>query len=203
MNIDLEQVKQLAESGDKTAFESYIHKALEKNDVTLVLSTNAEVKSVFDSEKDKHHSTALETWKMNNLQKLIDDKVAELNPKLTEEQKRIAALEKDLADTKAAAEREKLMTEFTKEAATKGLPVDVLPFLLGTDESSTRERFTTFETAYSTALQKAVDEKFKAGGREVTGANSGGTEEGAFGKQLATQNKSNEHLTTARESYFQ
>jgi hypothetical protein len=48
--------------------------------------------SWFDSEKDKHSGKSLETWKTNNLQKLIDDEVAKRKPSETPEQKTIREL---------------------------------------------------------------------------------------------------------------
>ena len=63
MKYELEQLKSLVEKGDKAELEAYILKGLEKSDLPSVLTTNTEVKSYFDSEKDKHHRTALETWK--------------------------------------------------------------------------------------------------------------------------------------------
>ena len=62
MKIEIEQLKTLAENGDKAALESYILSSIEKSDVETVTATNAEVKSYFDSEKDKHTTAALNTW---------------------------------------------------------------------------------------------------------------------------------------------
>lgn len=39
------------------------------------INTDKDFKSFMDSEKDKYNSKALETWKQNNLQSLIDEKL--------------------------------------------------------------------------------------------------------------------------------
>lgn len=201
MKIEIEQLKTLVENGDKAALESYILKGLEKGDMPSVLSANADVKSFFDSEKDKHHNTALETWKSNHLDSLVDAKVKELNPELTEEQKRIAALEKALEDQKSEAQREKLTNFAMKQAAEKGLPTDLINFFLATDEESTAANLTKFGEVLTGAVQDGVDAKFKEAGRDINRSTEG--EGGDFGAKLAKNSSENvAGAEKAQENYF-
>lgn len=174
MRVDIEQLKTLVENGDKTALESYILSGIEKSDVETVSKTNDEVKRYFDSEKDKHFSTALETWKTNNLNPLIETEVRKRNPEQTEEQKRIASLEQALEDQKKEAQREKLTNLAMKEAGGKGLPTDLIGFFLADDEEGTKANLGKFEETFNQAVQAAVETKFKEHGRNPktgTGAN--------------------------------
>lgn len=190
MRIDMEQLKPLVEKGDKAALETYILSGIEKSDVETVSKTNAEVKSYFDSEKDKHHSTALDTWKTNNLDALVQTEVRKLNPEQTEEQKRIASLEKALEDQKKEAQREKLTNLAVKEASGKGLPTDLIGFFLAEDEDGTKANLGKFEETFNQAVQSAVESKFKAGGREFKGGSADTDSVGtSFAKSANNQSK--------------
>lgn len=76
--------------------------------------------------------------------------------KMTPEQK-VAFLEAERADTK--------LSDFARGEITKAsLPVETLPFLKGKDEAETTSRITSFKTIYDTAVQTAVEARFKSAG---------------------------------------
>lgn len=190
MKYDLTQLKTLAEAGDKAALDAYLLTGIERADVETVAKTNADVKSYFDSQKDQHFTTALETWKSNHLTGLIDDAVRKANPEQTEEQKRIAALEKQLEDQATATQREKLTNLAMKEAGAKGLPTELIGFFLGEDEDRTKANLGTLESVYNTAIQAAVESKFKENGRDVKGGAARDSSIGAsFAKNANEQAK--------------
>ena len=56
--------------------------------------TEPEFKSFVDSLKDTHFNTALDTWKSNNLEKLIQAEMLKRNPDKTPEQLQIEELTK-------------------------------------------------------------------------------------------------------------
>ena len=64
------------DSVDETLSQSDFAKSLTSGSLTLNAFkdklTDPEFKSFLDSTKDTHFNTALETWKANNLQKIID-----------------------------------------------------------------------------------------------------------------------------------
>lgn len=172
MKIEIEQLKTLAENGDKAALESYILSSIEKSDVETVTATNAEVKSYFDSEKDKHTTAALNTWRTNNLDKIVNEELSKRNPGKSPLELQIEELQKKYDDSERANKREKLMNQAIKQATDKGLPVDLLDFFVSDDEESTNANIGKLEEAYTKAVQSAVDGKFKDNGRDV---NVGGT----------------------------
>lgn len=202
MKVNFEELKALVEAGDESAFVQHIFKSLEKGDVLAAVTANSAVKSDLDSEKDKHHNTALETWKSNNLESLVETELAKRNPQETEEQKRIAALEKELESQKKAAQREKLMNLAIKQATDKGLPTDIVDFFLAEDEESTTANLGKLEEVYTKAVQTAVEKKFKENGRDVNKGNSG-NHDGDYGKQIAKEfNQTNDTAIKAQENYF-
>ncbi|MFJ9462144.1 DUF4355 domain-containing protein [Viridibacillus arvi] len=167
MKLDLEQLKTLAESGDKTTLEAYIYKAIEKEDVALVLSANTDVRSVIDAEKDKHHNKALETWKSNNLETLIDVEVQKRNPQKTPAEIEVEKLRKEIEDERNARNRETLKNTAIKLANEKGLPIDVLDYFVADDEETTTANLTKLEESFNKAVQTQVDSKFKENGRDI------------------------------------
>lgn len=118
---------------------------------------------------DANFTKGLNTWKEKNLDKLVDEEVRKRNPAKTPEQIELENLRQELENQRNEAKREKLMNAAMKQATEKGLPTSILQFLLGEDEESTLKNLSLFETDFEAAKQKAVDEKFKAGGREIPG----------------------------------
>lgn len=177
MKLELDQLKTLVENGDKAELETYILKGLERKDLPSVLATNAEVKSFLDSEKDKHHSTALETWKSNNLEDLVEKEVLKRNPQETPEQKRIRELEEKIANGEKATKRAELKTKAMEYAAEKGLPSKFttkhIERFLGDDESTTTATLTELKDDLDSLIQEGVESKFKDKGRTVSTGGGG------------------------------
>lgn len=98
---------------------------------------DSSAKSWFDSEKDKHANKSLETWKSNNLQKLIDAAVAKANPQETSEQKRIRELEERIKQFQRYSERKELVNKTLKFAAENEIPSDFIDRFLGGDQEIT------------------------------------------------------------------
>lgn len=206
MKIEIEQLKTLVENGDKVALESYILKGLEKSDMPSVLSTNGEVKSFFDSEKDKHHSTALETWKSNNLEGLVEAEVLKRNPQETPEQKRIRELEEKITNGEKATKRAELKNKAMEYATANGLPskfaAKYIERFLGDDEDATTATLNELKGDLDGLVHEGVEAKFKESGRDInfgTGDKGGGD----FGKQIAKEFNGNvQGAEEAQKTYF-
>lgn len=167
MKLDIDKLKTLVDGGDQSALESYILQGIEKSDVQAVSETNAEVKSYFDSEKDKHHSRALETWKTNQLPKLIDDELQKQNPTKSAAEIEVEKLRKEIEDERKGRTRESLKNKALSTATEKHLPTDILDFFVSDSEESTNENLSKLEQSFNAAVQSAVDRKFKENGRDV------------------------------------
>lgn len=118
---------------------------------------------------DQHFTKGLETWKTNNLQKVIDaevDKVVkEKYPAETEEQKRLRKLETDLQMETSKRMRAELLNLAVEEATKKGLPVDLVKHFVGQDEDSTKAQIQEFETTWKNSLKTEIEKVFKQYGR--------------------------------------
>jgi len=168
MKINLDKLKELVEAGDVTAIEKHVlEESLEKGDLTLAVKTNRDVKSDFESERDKHHTKALETWKSNNLETLIEEEVNKRNPQKTPEQIEIDKLRKEIEDERKGREREALKTKAIEYATEKGLPTKFIERFLADDEESTKVTLGEYKAELDTFIQSQVDAKFKESGRDI------------------------------------
>lgn len=120
-------------------------------------------KSFMDSEKDKHLTKGIETFKTNNLQKLVDDKVKELYPdadpkdiELNKLKTMIEAMQKDNS-------RKELTNKALKLAQEKSLPISLVDYFIGNDEESTINNLTALETVFSAQVESIVTERLKGG----------------------------------------
>jgi hypothetical protein len=105
---------------------------------------------------------AVETFKKNNLQKLIDAEVSRLYPPLTPEGKKLQELEQRFE----AVEREKRETAVQnavlKELSAKALPAEFAQFVHASDPEQAAEQISTFATMFNAAVNAAVDKRLQA-----------------------------------------
>lgn len=173
MKVNFEELKTLIEAGDEKAFSQHIYNSMEKGDLSAAVTANTSVKSDLDSEKDKHHNTALETWKSNNLDTFVEAEIKKRNPDKTPAEIELETLRKQFEDSEKARAREKLMNEAIKQANEKGLPIDLLDFFVSEDEEKTTANLAKLEEVYNKAVQASVESKFKDNGRDIQTGGSG------------------------------
>lgn len=120
-------------------------------------------KSFIDSEKDKHSSKSLETWKTNNLQKLIDEAVKKANPTETDEQKKIRELTERIDKAEKEKTHESLRNKALKIASEKKLPSELVDYFIGQDEESTNKNLENLETVLNAKVNALAEERLKGG----------------------------------------
>lgn len=141
-------------------------KTLTLDDVKSFLEQNEEGSKWFQSEKDRVVTKGIDTWKNNNLDKLRQEIKDELNPPKTEAEKRLARLEQELEQERKKRLRESLRNKAYKEATDKGLPVDLLDYLIGDDEETTLANLSILQNVWESEKKKLVDEQFKQHSRD-------------------------------------
>lgn len=104
-------------------------------DFKKVITENKEIKGYYTSEKDRAVSKGIETFKSNNLQKLIDE---ELKKKSNEGLSEEAIQLKELQAKFEALEKEKTISElkgkYAKLLVEKGLNAELIDFVFNEDE---------------------------------------------------------------------
>ena len=172
--MTLEEVKNYINE-NKTADElkTYIQGLLSVEGVQKFLNENDEGKRWLDSERDKHLSKGLDTWKSNNLQKEIDKRIKELYPEETEEKKQLRELNDKIQKMEQEKQREVLKNKALTIATEKKLPINkIIDLVIANDEETTVSNIGRFEEIFGASVQSAVEERLKSNG--YTPPNNGG-----------------------------
>ena len=127
------------------------------------LANDTDFKSFMDSERDKHSTKSLDTWKTNNLQALIDAKVKELHPDADPRDTALNTLKAELEKMKAEGQHKELTIKASKMMQEKKLPMELLDLLIGTDEAVTTANLTALETVFKSHVEALVAERLKGG----------------------------------------
>lgn len=134
-----------------------------------------EFKSYLDSIKDTHFNKALETWKSNNLQTIINDEVLKATgKKKTPEQLKIEELEKQFNEQKAKAERAETIAKYKDVLAEKKIPMEMIDYFLTDNEETTNTRIDNFTTYVEGMVSSGVKEQISAGNYTPPGENGAG-----------------------------
>lgn len=165
--MNLEDVKKFFEENkDNEEVKTYLAdlKKVSVQEVQQMLVENEELKKFFDSEKDKHFSKGLETWKQKTLPKLIDEEIKKRFPEADPKDVKLQELEAKIQQMEQEKLREALKNKALTLATEKKLPIQLIDFLIGQDEETTLQNLTTFEEVWTSHLQTLVDEKLKSTG---------------------------------------
>lgn len=174
--MKLEDIKKyFADNQDQAEVKSYLEElsAVSSDKVKGFLETD-EGKRVLQPHLDKHFTKGLESWKQNNLDKIVEEEVSKRNPQKSPAELEVEKLRKEIEEERKARNRESLVNKALKVADEKQLPKDVIDFFIADDEENTLANLSKLEEVYSKAVQTAVDSKFKEKGRDI--------EQGSFGK---------------------
>ena len=162
--MDFNEVKSFIETNmDNEEIKNYIGGlTLTPDRVNSFLDTE-EGKKVIQPKIDGHFSKGLESWKKNNLEKLIGEEVAKRNPAETPEQKQIRELTERLNKKELEEKRQILMNKGLLKADEKKLPKDLVSYFLGEDENSTFTNLDKLESIFNSHISTAVEERLKNG----------------------------------------
>lgn len=195
---------------DETISKSELGKALSASGLTLETfkkkANDSDFKSYLDGLKDTHFNKALETWKTNNLQKLVDDEYYKKHPEDVKDPTaiKVAELQKKLEESEKANKIEKVKNTITKSLTDKKLPVGLADFIVNEDEVKANEALSAFETIFKDHDTGLKQEFVKGniyipGGGDEGGKGDSGVE---FAKKMAAGNKVNEDMQAAKDNYF-
>lgn len=160
MELNLEQVQAFINENQESQEVTDYVKTLNPINLTGVqsfLNENEDAKKYFDSEKDKHFSKGLETWKSNNLEKLLEDKIKERFPDTSPADIKIKELEEKIKASELKALRSELQVKAGSIAKEKNLPYEMTSYLIGDNEETTLKNLEVFENVWKQALKQAVE----------------------------------------------
>ena len=163
-------------------------------------------KAYIDSLNDTHFSKALETWKANNLSKLVDDEYYKKHPdeKKDPVAQELADLKKKYEESENARKLETAKNNIAKKLTDKKLPVELAEKIADLDETKTNENLTFYEKIFK-AHEKSLKEDFVKHNSYIPGGDPGSNGDDssvAFAKKMAANVKTDTNLEKARESYY-
>lgn len=162
--MDLNEVQQFIndnqDNKDVKAFVSGLN-PISVDKVQKFVSDDENGKKWFDSERDRHFSKGLETWKSNNLDKLVDEEVNKRFPEADPKDKELADIKAQLDQIKHEKQHSELLNKATKIANEKHLPLDLVDYFVSGDEESTNANLSKLEEVWNASLSSAIDAKLK------------------------------------------
>jgi hypothetical protein len=152
------------------------------------MKSDKDFKAYVESENDKYHNKALDTWKKNNLEKELEPFISQKYPDLVTDPAKKEAMEakKEIEKLKAEMARKDLLTEAMKYATEKKLPTGFVDKFLGEDLEKTKANLDGLATDWSKGLETMVNEKMKSSSY-VPGKGSDGNPI-SIGASIAAQN---------------
>ena len=143
--------------------KSELLKLVEGIETDIDLVEIKEFKSWLDSEKDKHSSkainTALDNFKKNDMQKLIDAELLKRNPSKTPEQLKIEELANKIAEMEKAKAKAEMTAKFKDTLVEKNIPSKMIDFLLADSEDVTNANISLFEESMKSYIDKQVENR--------------------------------------------
>lgn len=134
---------------------------MSENNITIeqvknFLETDPEGQKLIQSISDAKVTKGIETWKENNLQSIVDEKVKELYPEEDPKDLEIKKLSMELENFKKQSLISELRTKAVAKATERKLPVEIVKLLV-TDDSKTNEaNLETLDNAWNEALKNHI-----------------------------------------------
>lgn len=122
-----------------------------------------EGKKWIGKQNDSFFTKGLETWKTNNLNKLIDEEIKKRFPAKTEQEIELEKMRVELENMKTEKVREARKNKALTIANERKLPVNLVDYFLGADDESTVQNLTKLEEALNTQVTALVEERLKSG----------------------------------------
>lgn len=162
--MNIEEVKNfINDNRESEELKTYLQDLNKVNveGIEKYVTEDEEGKKWFDSVKDKHFNKALDTWKSNNLTKLIDDEVKKKFPSKDEKDIEVENLKFEIEKMKQEKLHEALTSKAIKIASDKNLPLNLVDFFIAQDEDSTVSNLKVLEESFNKEVQKAVEKRLK------------------------------------------
>lgn len=189
--MELADIKQFIEDNkDNQEVNDYIQGLAQVTPETIESFLESDGgKKILQPRLDKYHSKSLETWKANNLEKLVNEELNKRNPSDTPEQQRIAELEKYVQQKEQESIFQTNKNKALNYLNDKKLPSNLVDYFISDDEETTMQNLGRFEDVFTNQLQEAVESRLKSDGTELSNNES---KEKTFTKEQVQAMSTNE-----------
>ncbi|WP_313757182.1 DUF4355 domain-containing protein [Tissierella sp.] len=162
--MDINEVKQFIESNkDNEEVKNYIGGFITSDRVESFLG-NDDGKKLLQPKLDSYFTKGLETWKSNNLEKLIDEEIKKRFPAKDVKDIELEKVKAELEKIKVDALRKELTNKALLVADEKKLPKDLVEYFIGNDEETTNKNLEALESVFSKHIEALVQERLKGSG---------------------------------------
>jgi len=131
-------------------------------------------KPILQSKMDSHFTKSLDTWKTNNLDSLINEKVNELYPAETESDKQLRALQQQVNDMKAEKQRSDLEVVKRDIISEQQINSKFTEFIFGSSNEEINANAVKLKELITEQINQGVELRFKESSHtpKITTSNS-------------------------------
>ena len=159
--IQVEQVEETKAMVDEPKADLINKENLTLEELKNIINGNEGFKAWLSSEKDRHFSTSLNTWKENNLSKEVEKEISKRYPAETEEQKKLRDLELKLQSMEQESKMKEIKANTMRVINDKKLDSEILDFVLSETEEVTISKIDKLESLIDKLATQRVEEKYK------------------------------------------
>ena len=159
--IQIEQVEEIKAVVDEPKADLINKENLTLEELKNIINGNEGFKAWLSSEKDRHFSTSLNTWKENNLSKEVEKEISKRYPAETEEQKKLRDLELKLQSMEQESKMKEIKANTMRVINDKKLDSEILDFVLSETEEITISKIDKLESLIDKLATQRVEEKYK------------------------------------------
>ena len=159
--IQVEQVEETKAVVDEPKADLINKENLTLEELKNIINGNEGFKAWLSSEKDRHFSTSLNTWKENNLSNEVEKEISKRYPAETEEQKKLRDLELKLQSMEQESKMKEIKANTMRVINDKKLDSEILDFVLSETEEVTISKIDKLESLIDKLATQRVEEKYK------------------------------------------
>ncbi|NFI80962.1 DUF4355 domain-containing protein [Clostridium botulinum] len=152
-------------SVDEVLSQSDFAKSLLSSGLTLDAfkekENDTEFKSYLDSIKDTHFTKALETWKANNLNKMVEAELLKRNPSKTPEQLKLEEMEQRLNESEKQRKLSDQKSRIKSDESYKGIDSKIIDLLVNEDEEITKANLAIYVEGNKPFIQSEIEKRLK------------------------------------------
>ena len=152
--------------------------------VKKFLEENDEGKTYLQSATDKRVTEGIETFKKKNLQSLVDAEYKKQHPDADPKDTKLVEMEKKIEQMQKEATKKDLTNKALKTMTEKKLPADLVNFIVGEDEDTTKKNLKVLGDVFSKHDEALKTEILKNGTYKPNGQGGAGTTEEAVKAQV-------------------
>ncbi|NFO30956.1 DUF4355 domain-containing protein [Clostridium botulinum] len=152
-------------SVDEVLSQSDFAKSLLSSGLTLDAfkekENDTEFKSYLDSIKDTHFTKALETWKANNLNKMVEAELLKRNPSKTPEQLKLEEMEQRLNESEKQRKLSDQKSRIKSDGIYKEIDPTIVDLLINEDEEITKANLALYIEKNKPFVQAEIEKRLK------------------------------------------